>query len=397
MTRATIPDHIPAELVREYDYYDMGEETDVYRHYKKLHDGPDLFYSPLHGGYWVATRYADMEEILNNAEDFSSRHQTVPHNPMLIPLIEHDGAIHEDFRRLLSAFFTPKSIRHLEGVARDLTVSLIDGFYAQGECDFVVEFSKKMPIKIVMGLLGFPDEDTAYLTQISEDVVRSGSLEQKHAAFGRVFEYMATKVIPARRANPGDDIFSAVIRGTVENGRSVTDEELVGLGGLLVVAGLDTVAGMLGYITKFLAENPGHRKQLVDDPGLINNALEEMMRRHHLANIARVATRDLEFNGVQIKQGESILVPTSAAGIDERRYPDAMTVDFKRGDKKTLVFGRGPHQCIGSLLARTELRVFLEEWLSRIPDYEIKAGEQPVQETGSATGILYLPLTWKVA
>jgi cytochrome P450 len=169
----------------------------------------------------------------------------------------------------------------------------------------------------------------------------------------------------------------------------------MGLGTLLIAAGLDTVAGMLGFITLFLAQHAEHRRQLRDDPALINDALEELMRRHHLANISRLVARDTQLGGVQIKAGDCIFLPTSAAGIDERRYQDAMTVNFKRGDKKSLVFGRGPHQCIGSFLARTELRVFLQEWTQSIPDFEVKPGATPIASTGTSNSVRYLPLVWK--
>ncbi|MBP1688644.1 MAG: cytochrome [Deltaproteobacteria bacterium] len=391
-----VPQHVPPHLVRDFNFYDMREETDVYAHFRKLHDGPDIFYTPQLGGHWVVTRYRDIEAIFQNAKDFSSEVQSIPRNPVVIPLLEFDGNIHADFRRLLVPFFSPKNIGGLEQVSRDLTVSLIEGFRQRGECEFVAEFTLKMPIMIIMSLLALPAEDTPYLLKISEDIVRSGDPAVQEAAFGRVFEYVATKVIPARRANPGDDIFSAVIKGSVEDGRPVTDEELMGLGSLLVAAGLDTVAGMLGFVTMFLARSPQHRQQLIDDPGLINDALEEMMRRHHIANVARVAANDVEFNGVTIKAGDCVLLPTSCAGIDDQRYPDAMTVDFRRGDKKTLVFGRGAHQCIGSLLARTELRVFLQEWTRRIGHFEIKHGEEPRVVAGKANSVRYLPLTWSV-
>jgi cytochrome P450 len=397
VTDTNIPPHVRPELVRDFNFTDTRGETDVYEHFRKLHDGPDIFYTPHNGGHWVVTRYADMEHVLGNAKDFSSRHQSLPKNPIIIPLLEYDDPIHSDFRNVLARFFTPKSIGDLQHVSRDLTVSLIDGFHGKGECEFVRDFSQKMPIMILMNLLGLPADDTPYLLQISEDIVRSGDPERQAAGFERAAGYIAGQVIPARRARPGDDIFSAIIQAKVAGGRSITDQEIIGFGSLLIAAGLDTVASMLGFITKFLAESPGHRQQLVADPKLINDALEEMMRRFHIANISRMTVHDMEYKGVTLKAGDCILTPTSAAGIDPRRYPDPFTVDFHRGDKKHLVFGRGPHQCIGAFLARTELRVFLQEWMQRIPNFEITHGETPIAVPGKANGLRYLPLSWKVA
>jgi cytochrome P450 len=254
-----------------------------------------------------------------------------------------------------------------------------------------------MPIMILMRLLALPSEDTPYLLQISEDIVRSGDPVAQEHAFERVAGYIAQNVIPARRANPGDDIFSAILRAKVDGGRSMTDAEIIGVGTLFIAAGLDTVASMLGFLTQFLAENIEHRRALVANPDLVRDGLEEIMRRFNIANISRMASHDFEYKGIQFKAGDCILIPTSAAGIDDKRFVDPFTVDYGRVDRKNLVFGRGPHQCIGAFLARTELRVFLREWLKRIPDFEVKAGEVPVAMPGKANGMRYLPITWKVA
>ena len=391
-----MPAHVPVGLVRDFDYFDLQGDTDVYLHYRKLHEGPDIFYTPHHGGHWVVTRYEDMDHILNNAADFSSRHQTVPVNPVHVTLLESDGALHADFRTLLQPYFSPKSIGALEQTATALTVSLIDSFLAKGECEFTQDFALRMPIIIVMNLCELPQEDTPYLIDISEDMVRSGDPLVQQAAFGRLFAYFSQKILPQRMAEPGKDMISAILHGKVDGGRATTPEEVLGLCALLIAGGLDTVASMLGFIAMFLARHPAHRQQLIDEPALIPNALEELMRRHHIANVARVVIRDMDYKGVPFKAGDIVLTPTTLAGLDERRYPDAMTVDFRRGDRKHLVFGRGPHQCIGSFLARTELKVFLTEWLKRIPHFEVKAGEQPVAMPGKANRVSYLPLTWPV-
>ncbi len=395
MNTTNIPGHVPAALVRDFNYFDLRGETDLFQHFRNWQDGPDIFYSPHFGGHWVLTRYEDIEHALNTPEDFSSRYQTTPPNPSLVTMIEHDGQLHKDFRAILQPFFTPKNISALEKVATDLTISLIDGFHAAGECEFTSQFALKMPIIIVMSLCELPQQDTPYLLEIVDTLTRSGDAEQQAAAFGRLFGYLGEKIIPARAANPGNDMISAIIQGKVDGGRSPTPEEILGLCGLLIIGGLDTVASMLGFMALFLANNPAHRRRLIAEPAILNPAIEEMMRRHHIANVARVAARDLEYKGITIKKGDIVLTATSFAGVDEKHFPNAMTVDFDRADKKSLVFGRGPHQCIGSFLARTELRVFLTEWLKRIPDFEVKPGETPISLPGKANRVQYLPLCWQ--
>jgi cytochrome P450 len=396
MTTARIPAHVPPELVRDFDYYDLAAEPDVFRHFARLHDGPDIVYTPHHGGHWIATRYDDIERILGEPELFSSRHQTVPVTPVHVTLLEDDGALHADLRQLLQPYFSPRHVGELEKNATALTRSLIDGFYASGRCEFTQDFALRMPISLVMNLCELPEQDTPYLIQISDDMVRSRDVGVQQAAFSRVFQYFAESIIPARRARPGRDMISAIVHGRVEGGRALSDAEVLGLCSLLIAGGLDTVASMLGFIALFLARSPRHRQQLIDEPALLVPALEELMRRHHIANVARVVTRDVDFRGVPFRAGDLVLTPTTLAGIDERHYPNALEVDFTRADKRHLVFGRGPHQCIGSFLARTELRVFLTEWLRRIPHFEVEPGAQPVVLAGKANRVQFLPLVWDV-
>ena len=397
MSMNVIPDHVPPELVRDYNYFDMEGDQDIYEHFHKLHGGPDIFFTPHHGGHWVVTRYDDLEHIFKTASDFSSRHCLIPNNPVPIALIEMDGVMHTDFRGLLQPFFSPKHIGALEQIATDLTISLIEGFHAKGECEFTRDFAMHMPIIIVMNLCQLPPEDTPYLTQITEDITRSGNPEVEAAAFGRVFQYYAEKIIPLRKAKPGNDMISAIVHGKVDGGRGLTDSEMLTLCALITVGGLDTVASMLGFMAMFLARNPAHRRWLIENPDQVNAAREEMVRRNHISALARVVVNDMDFKGVRFKAGDMVLLANTLAGIDEGHYPDAFKVDFQRENKKHLAFGAGPHQCIGSFLARTELKVFLTEWLKRIPDFEIKAGESPVVLPGKANRISYLPLTWKVA
>lgn len=392
-----IPAHVPSELVRDYDYTDLAGETDLFAHAARLHQQPDFFYTPRHGGHWVATRYVDQDAILFDHENFSSEYSSLPKNPFRLPLLESDEPMHSDYRNLLAPFFIPKRIALLEAKARALTNSLIDAIYANGECDFTRDFGQKMPIMILMNLLDLPEADTPYLLQLSEEIVRGGKPEVLQAAYGKLAMYIATQVLPARRAKPGDDIFSALLAGTVQGGRKLTDEELCALGCLLIGAGLDTVASMLGFVAMFLARHPAHRRALIEHPERLNESLEELMRRHCIANVSRVVVRDQVYKGIALKQGDVIQLPTPASGIDARHYPNAWEVDFERKDRRSLVFGRGPHQCIGAFLARTELRVFLQEWLRRIPDFDIKPGEQPVVISGKANAVMTLPLVWTIA
>jgi hypothetical protein len=189
-------------------------------------------------------------------------------------------------------------------------------------------------------------------------------------------------------------LISRVVKAEV-NGRPVRQDEVLGMTTLLFFGGLDTVASMLSFVARFLARNASHRRQLIDDPKLIPGAIEEFLRRHGLSNTVRILNEDAELGGVQLKKDDIIMVPISLHGMDERRFPDALSLDFKRKPVHA-TFGNGPHRCPGSNLARTEVRVFLEEWLKRIPEFEITPGEQSRTATGAVNTVTYLPLSWPV-
>lgn len=394
MNQSLFPGHVPRHLIHDFDYADMQGESDIYARFKKLHEGPDIFFTPRYGGHWVVTRYADMDHILSNDEAFSNRHSTIPRQPIRIPLAESDAPLHRDYRRLLQPFFVGRSIEVLESKIRDLTVSLVQGLRDRGECEFTSDFALKMPIRITMDLLGLPIEDTPHMLSVAEAILHSVDHDVRMAAYGRIFQYLAVEILPKRRTNPGADMISAMLHGTVDGGRPLADEEVLGLCAALIAGGLDTVPNMLGFMTLFLARSPGHRQQLIEEPDLVNDAVEELVRRHHIGNFTRVVIRDMEYSGLRFMAGDIVMTPTTLAGLDERRYPDPLRVDFRRSDKKHLAFGRGPHQCIGIMLARSELRVFLQEWMRHIPHFRIKTGGQPVMASAAVNHILRLPIEW---
>jgi cytochrome P450 len=177
----------------------------------------------------------------------------------------------------------------------------------------------------------------------------------------------------------------------------MSDFHLESLLVMLLIGGLDTVASMMGFIGRFLAESPAHRKQLIDKPELIGKASDEFMRRFPIVNQGRTVARDFEYKGVQMKKGDMIMMPTALHGLDERKFERPLEVDFNRPTPVHSTFGNGPHRCPGSYLARVELRVFMEEWLKRIPDFRVKQGETVGFRAGVNATVTYLPLTWEVS
>ena len=197
-------------------------------------------------------------------------------------------------------------------------------------------------------------------------------------------------------ASSGPDLFSRMVNAQI-SGRPISGVELAGMMVNVIFGGLDTVAAALSFTTRCLAEQPALRTQLRENPAIIPHAIEEFLRRFGIPNTARLITRDMQYKGVEFHAGEQILLPKSLHGLDERRYPDPLRVDFSRGVQRHAAFGEGPHRCPGSFLARLELKVFLEEWLTRIADFRIKPGERPRTESGPVNGVKYLPLEWETA
>lgn len=400
MTEAAcnIPPHVAPELVLDFDYNaPPGHEEDVHRAWHRLHETnvPDIFWTPRNGGHWVVTRAEDIEVMQLDHERFSHEKVTIPKESQpttLVPL-ELDPPEHTPFRALLSPAFGPKPVSDLEKGARALTVELIGGFLAKGECEFVADFAKRLPIVMFLRLVNLPLEDRDMLLEWTEWSVRARTNEERIASFEKLNAYVQ-KWIVERRARPDNDLFSKIVTAKV-NGRDYTPQETFGMLSNVLFGGLDTVASSLGFVARCLAEQPELRRQLIEDPALIPNAIEEFLRRFGVPQTARVIVRDMEYKGIAFKKGEQILLSKTLHGLDPRRYEDPLRVDFHRQRSRHAAFGDGPHRCPGAGLARMEIRVFLEEWLKRIPDFRIKPGEKPVTCSGAVNGMLRLPLVWE--
>lgn len=390
-----VPSHIPPQLAIDFDFGNVpGATEDPHLAWKKLHDGPDLVWTPHYGGHWIATRAEDIEFIQRDHDHFSHREFTLPKGikPFRFAPLEFDPPEHGPYRAIINPAFTPKAVGDLEGEARALAIELIEGFKARGECEFVSDFAHHLPVRMFMRMADLPLDLRDRFMGWAEVMTHGTSKEAKQAAFGATVEYLSG-IIAERSRNPGTDMMSRVVTAKI-NGEPLEPDIVKGMCAVLFFGGLDTVASMMSFIAIFLARNPGHRKQLIANPAIIPDAVEEFLRRFGLSNTMRTLTTDFHYKGVLLKKDDMIQVPISLSGMDERRYPNAMEVDFSRKPLH-LTFGSGPHRCPGSMLARTEIRVFIEEWLKRIPDFEIRSGEKPLTVTGPVNGVVNLPLVWK--
>lgn len=397
----TRPAHVPANRVVDFDIYGADSPDAEYQlRLKNILQGPgmpDLFWTPHNYGHWVATRAGTAQKVLTDQEHFSSRKIVVipeMNPPAPFAPLQIDPPDHTQYRNLLARALSPQATVPLGEKARQLAIDLIEGFKARGECEFISEFAYHLPIAIFMSMVDLPVEDRPELLDIADSLVRGKSLEEIGAGMYKMSNY-AQRKIAERRANPGADLISDLTKAVI-NGKPIEEGMLLGMITLLLQAGLDTVATMMGFFARFLADNPDFRHQLQADPALIPAAVEEMLRRFPIANLAREVRADCELDGVSLRAGDMVLVPTVAYGLDDRQFEHPEQIDFERKNKIHETFGDGAHRCLGSMLARVELRVFIEEWLKRIPDFSIKPGAEVHVSSGSVAGIKNLPLVWEV-
>lgn len=394
-----VPAHVPPERVRDVDLFNLpGMAEDVHLAWKQIQDSsPDLYFTPRNGGYWVLNRAELMNQVWPDYERFSSYHAIgIPHIDEVPPQlpIEVDPPVHQYFRRPINVGVSPRAIQGYTVQARELAIELIEGFLPRGECEFVREFAQMLPITIFLRMVNLPMSDRSWLLERAETMVRSSDVPKRMQAYGEIIGYLDGWV-RKRTAEPGDDLISQILAVQVGD-RPITHDEAVSECALVLFGGLDTVAGTMSFFARFLATNPEHRRQLIDEPSLIPQAVEELLRRHSIPSVGRQLTQDVEMDGVLMKAGDRLMITVCMHGLDERAWPEPLKVDFKRNVNvhDLLAFGKGIHKCPGANLARAELRVFLEEWLKRIPDFSLKPGDPPITASGGVAGVLHLPLVW---
>ena len=394
-----VPDHVAANLVVDFDFFalDQLDKDDIQIAWATLHSGPDIVWTPRNGGHWIATRAEDIGAMQLDYEHFSHKNFNLPKNETdqhSLPL-GLDPPAHTPFRRAIMPAFQPKTIRALEAVARDTAKALVADIAPRGQCEFIADFAKVLPINVFLGMVDLPLEDRSFLLEWAEVAVRSPDLALRAQVHGKMHAYL-TPFIEARMQNPGEDVLSMVITSDI-NGRPPSRDEVFGMSVLLLFGGLDTVASQLGFIALHLARNPRDRQALIDNPAMRSRATEELLRRYSLPNTARVLTKDYIYKGIEFRAGDMIQLPKCLYGLDDRVNADPLTVDFDRkpSEVKHAAFGSGPHVCPGAVLARREIMVFMDEWLPLIPDFAIDPDKPLVMKSGPVNGVLELHLEWK--
>jgi cytochrome P450 len=333
----------------------------------------------------VLTRRADIDEAFRHPEVFSSNFDAVDLGNVrpLIPL-QIDPPEHKKYRKLLDPIFAPRQVAELEDRLTALVNDLIDDFIDRDEIDFAASFSVPFPSQVFLALLGLPVEDVSLFLKMKDGIIRPESAtggpfgSEEAVAYQRetatsIYEYF-DQILDVREAERDDDLLSRFLDAEVD-GERLSREDILDICFLFLIAGLDTVTATLDCMYGYLAQHPEQRRRIVEDPSIIPAVIEELLRwETPVMGVARVALEDTEIGGCPVAKGTGVMVLLGSGNTDEAEFPDGDEVRFDREVNRHLAFGGGVHRCLGSHLARLELRVALREWHRRIPDYSVVEG-----------------------
>lgn len=369
--------------------------------YDDLRDEAPVYWNEFGPGFWMVVNYEGILEVMQKSEVFSNSVVTpLDPNPQYKWIPEMlDGDEHKQWRRQLGPLFSPKSVEGLESKVRQRAADLVEEIVLRGTgtCDFMVDFAQIFPTSIFLELMGLPVDELDQFMEWEHTILHSTddnpeALKQRRLAAMQAVMGRFASIIAERRIDPRDDIVSKALTFEV-NGKPVSDEDLLSFCLLMFMAGLDTVSATLGWIYYHFANNADDRAVIVADSEAIPAAVEEIMRAYAIVTPARKVMQDTEIQGCPMKAGDMVGIPLLAATRDESAFADGKSIDITRTPNNHIGFGAGPHRCLGSHLARRELRIALEEWHKRIPNYRVVPGSELI-ETGGQLGLISLPLEW---
>jgi cytochrome P450 len=373
----------------------------------ELRAGSPVYFNTFAQGYWIFTRHEAVKDMYKQSEIFSSESITPwEPNPIyrFVPT-QIDAPDHIKYRRVVNPWFSPRAIDAAEERLRALCRSLVEEVAPQGGCDFVTGFALRFPTEAFLSVIGIDPGDADLFVPWVEDFFGGFSgdpagVEPMAKALDGIREYWAA-ALDERRGEPAPregDLASHILHSTFDD-RPLTDAEMLDMLTVLVLAGLDTTRGELGYMFRHLADHPGHRRALIEQPELIPGAVEEVLRYYTIIfGDGRKVTRDVEFHGVHLKKGDMVYGLVSGANRDPDAYERAEEFVIDRARNNHMGFANGPHRCLGMHLARREMQLAVEEWLRAIPDFRIAEGAELFERGGGAMMTLTsLPLVWEVA
>jgi cytochrome P450 len=387
-----------------YDPYDYDIDVDQYPLWRRMRDEAPLYYNERYD-FFALTRFDDVEKGLVDWKTYISGKGSVlemikakidmPPGSILF----EDPPAHDHHRGVLSRVFTPRRMLAIEPKVRDFCARSLDPLVGTGGFDFITDLGAQMPMRTIGMLLGIPEEHQERIRDRIDDGLRlkEGTMPSADASYGALATEDFEEFIDWRIKHPTDDLMTELLQAEFEDvtgaTRTLTREEILNYISLLAGAGNETTTRLIGWTGKVLAEHPDQRQELVDDPSLIVNAIEELLRYEAPSPVqSRYVTRDVEHYGTPVPEGSVMVLVNAAANRDERAFPDPDRFDVHRKIGHHLTFGYGIHFCLGSHLARLEGRVALDEVLKRFPRWEVDWDNAEQAHTSTVRGWERLPV-----
>jgi cytochrome P450 len=410
------PDNVPKDRIVDLSFAMGGLPNDLVDPYEPMDwlagpDIPPLIYNvpanaglgaaigggPQAKGTWVATRYKDIERIYIDNEYFSNKGtaefqrligETFPSIPLAI-----DPPDHHKYRAFLIPWFAPSRLNKMDAQIRGVVREMMDEFVDKGEIDMAWDFGRVYPVRIFMALMGFPPAMFEQFLDWEWNILHSGKLETMQAALSGVLNFLRG-FIAEKEKEPDEHLTSYIVHGQIE-GRPLTEDEKIGTVWFLWLGGLDTVAATISQMFRRMAMQPSIQTQIRENPELINTAVEEFLRTQPILSSGRRATKDFEWHGMQIRAGDSFSCCNPAGNFDPTVFENPREFDPTRKPNRHFTFIAGVHLCLGAPLARRELRILLDEWFKRVPEFRVKPGADTTVFPGLMS-IRNLPLVWDV-
>jgi cytochrome P450 len=389
-----------ADWATDFSHVELEWSADPYPIQDDLRQRCPIAHTGRFGGGWLPTRYEDVAAIAYDTEHFSSRSIIMsnfrpPHEIAPVggsPPISSDPPFHHDARKLLLPAFTKAAVARQEPATRAFCHSLVDAFGERAVVDAASEYAQHIPIRVIADMLGFPAEDGPRFREFVENTLEGVNLppDERIERMQQLFDYLLEQ-IRDHLDHPRDDLTSFLVNAELY-GRKLEADHVAGTMALLLIAGIDTTWSAIGASLWHLAKNPADRRRLVAERSLLPTATEEFLRAYAPVTMARLVKEDMHWHGVDMKADDWILLSFPAANRDPAQFDRAGEVVIDREVNRHAAFGLGIHRCVGSHLARMELRVALEVWLERIPGFTLEDPAAVRWSAGQIRGPRTLPL-----
>jgi len=400
----------PTAWTSDFDILDPDYVRDPTVVWSELRSTCPIAHSDRYGSTWLPVNYADLAAIAHDVQRFSSRDIAVitpprqfnvdPDKPLLeAPPITSDPPVHTWARRLLLPAFGPSAIETQTPITQALAHELIDRFGDRREVDAASAYAQHIPVRVIAQMIGVPTSDEAMFTRWAVEILQEGfsNLDKAMGAVIELITYFSGHTA-ARRAMAAsdrpDDLLTLLCEATDDDGELLDDRHLIGTCFLLLLAGIDTTWSAIGSSLWHLAAHPEDQARLRADPSLMPSAVEEFLRFYSPVTMARYVAEDVEFNGCPMKRGDKVLMAFPAGNRDPEMFEDPDVFRIDRTKNRHFAFGSGIHRCLGSNLARMELRVAIETWLERIPTFELADPDAVTWTGGQVRGPRRLPIRW---